>query len=168
MCTHREYIQSARLSFQSSELGPPPLGSVAPLPFWVQGGNTLSCREWRDQIPTKEHLLYAYYNLSTVRVYLTRKSLLLLNTKFPLSGKSNVTVKKKFYGGRKESHDFFCCLISLTSAYTDVMALSPFLSLRLSSLCHLAGGGGGDQLKSKIFFFRWRRLMNYYFGKHLL
>jgi hypothetical protein len=40
-----EYTQSARLSVQSVELGPPTSstqGSVA-TPLWVQGGDTLAC-----------------------------------------------------------------------------------------------------------------------------
>ncbi len=67
-----ESIQSARLSFQSSELGPPHLqGSVVPPPFVSKGGDTLACGVWGgrvgDPVPTKGQTLvlyvqYRYYN----------------------------------------------------------------------------------------------------------
>jgi hypothetical protein len=59
-------IQSARLSFQSSELGPPksqpltPYRSVTPHPFGPKGGDTLACGGGggEDPIPTKGQTLW--------------------------------------------------------------------------------------------------------------
>jgi hypothetical protein len=64
-------IQSARLSFQSPELGPPlTRKGVAPPPLGTKGGDTLAW-EAGGGVPntdegTDTQVLYVYYNTSTV------------------------------------------------------------------------------------------------------
>jgi hypothetical protein len=68
-------MHSARLSFQSSELGPPtpsPARECCSSPLWAQGGDTLAYGERgrRDSILTKGQILWysmsVYHNSSTV------------------------------------------------------------------------------------------------------
>jgi hypothetical protein len=63
-------IQSARLSFQSSELDPPPLhpqGSVAPPHFGSNGGKHTSCGGGPNSDDGTDILvLYVYFNPLTV------------------------------------------------------------------------------------------------------
>ncbi len=78
-------MQSARLSVQSSELGPPnpsPAISVVPLPFGSKGGDTLACGGGgpNSNEGTDTLVLYVHYDPSTVQ---------LLETFFLLGGLDN-------------------------------------------------------------------------------
>jgi hypothetical protein len=138
MCvpTENTYRVPGFLSSRPNWVPPPPhpLGSVAPLPFWVQGINTLSCGGWRDPIPTKEQTLC--YSMCTIICRLSvctlLERLLLQTTKMSFFEIEMLQLKlflQIFNGERREDHDLYVVgfrsdSTPKLSAYTDIMAFS--------------------------------------------